>query len=59
MSLLFYGYGFGLWGEIGAAGSVLIATLIFATQVALSACWLHRFRQGPLEWLVRCALPKT
>ncbi len=58
MSLVFYGYGFALWGEIGAAGSVLIATLIFATQVALSAWWLRYFRLGPLEWLVRCSILK-
>lgn len=50
---LFYGYGFGLYGHISLTGGVLIALMIFAVQVAISAVWLHYFRFGPLEWLWR------
>ncbi len=50
---LFYGYGAGLWGEMGAAAIVPLAVVIFALQLALSAIWLQYFRMGPLEWLWR------
>lgn len=51
--LLFYGYGFGWYGQIDRWGQVQIALAIFAAQVALSPLWLQHFRYGPLEWLWR------
>lgn len=50
---LFYGYGFGLFGRFGAAGSTLIGFAIFASQVAVSGIWLRLFRFGPMEWIWR------
>lgn len=52
-STLFYGYGFGLWGQVGRAGQVLLVLVVFALQVAMSHWWLARFRFGPMEWLWR------
>ncbi|MGL6291584.1 MAG: DUF418 domain-containing protein [Silanimonas sp.] len=52
-SLVFYGYGLGLWGEIGRTGQVAIVLVVFAAQVAFSHWWLARFRYGPMEWLWR------
>ena len=52
-STLFYGYGFGLWGQIGRAGQVLVVLLVFALQVLASHGWLARYRFGPAEWLWR------
>jgi len=52
-TLLFYGYGFGLYGRIGAAGGILLTALIFALQIPFSMWWLKRFRFGPVEWLWR------
>lgn len=49
-SLVFYGYGLGLWGRMGYAGLVLLALLVFAVQVFASRWWLRRYRFGPLEW---------
>ncbi|NZA24882.1 DUF418 domain-containing protein [Luteimonas sp. SJ-92] len=54
-TLLFYGYGFALWGRIGHAGLVMLALAVFALQVAASHWWLARFRFGPVEWLWRWA----
>lgn len=53
LGLLFYGYGFGLTGRIGAAGGLAIAVAVYAAQAILSTFWLRRFRYGPLEWLWR------
>lgn len=53
-SLLFYGYGFGLWNRVGALGELLLAPLLFfGIQLPLSLWWLARFEQGPFEWLWR------
>ncbi|MFN0139312.1 MAG: DUF418 domain-containing protein [Pyrinomonadaceae bacterium] len=50
---LFYGYGFGLFGRFGAAGSTLIGIAIFGAQIAASGVWLRLFRYGPMEWIWR------
>lgn len=52
-ALLFYGYGFGLWGEVSRAGLWGIVALIWIAQLLWSPWWLKRFRFGPLEWLWR------
>lgn len=50
---LFNAYGFGLYGQVGAAAGTGIALVVFAAQVALSGLWLRHFRFGPAEWLWR------
>jgi len=50
---IFYGYGFGLYGQIGAFQGLLIAIAIFMAQIPLSRFWLSRFHYGPFEWVWR------
>lgn len=50
---LFYGYGAGLFGQVGAAAGILIAIAIYALQLLWSVWWLRHFRFGPAEWLWR------
>lgn len=50
---IFYGYGFGYFGSVGATSSTGLAVLIFALQIGMSHWWLKRFQYGPLEWLWR------
>ena len=50
---LFYGHGFGLFGEIERAGQFLIVLAIWLVQLAISPLWLRHFRFGPFEWLWR------
>ena len=52
-SLVFYGYGLGLAGEVGRAAQLALVAAVFALQVAFSHWWLARFHYGPLEWLWR------
>ncbi|WP_077919260.1 DUF418 domain-containing protein [Spirosoma sp. 209] len=52
-TLLFYGYGLGLIGEIGTAMVLLLTIPVFLAQVLFSQFWLSRFHYGPLEWLWR------
>lgn len=51
-TLLFYGYGLGLFG-MGTFAGMLIALTIWLVQVGFSTWWLKRFRFGPVEWLWR------
>jgi len=51
--LIFYGYGFGRFGTVGATGATLIALAIFLFQILLSSLWLKYFIYGPMEWIWR------
>jgi len=50
---VFFGYGFGFWGEVSRAAHIPLALAFFALQILLSRWWLDRFRFGPAEWLWR------
>ena len=52
-SAIFFGWGLGLFGKLGAAAALLIGVVVYVAQVIISAWWLGRFRYGPLEWLWR------
>jgi len=52
-TLLFHGYGLGLWGQLSRLDQVLVVLVVFALQVVVSRWWLARFRYGPMEWLWR------
>lgn len=53
LGFLFYGYGLGLMGHLGASAGLAISCAIYALQAWLSAKWLRTHRFGPLEWLWR------
>lgn len=48
---LCFGYGFGLYEYCGATMSAILGACIVAAQVIFSRWWLHRYKQGPFEWL--------
>lgn len=50
---LFYGYGFGLFGEIGPAVGLVLTVGIYVVQLFLSSLYLQRFRYGPAEFVWR------
>jgi uncharacterized protein len=50
---LFYGYGFGLFGQINRTGLAAIVLTIWVIQLWISPIWLKHFRFGPAEWLRR------
>jgi uncharacterized protein len=50
---IFYGYGLGQFGRLGAAPVLAMAVAIYALQFWLSRWWLRHYRFGPLEWLWR------
>ncbi|WMJ70002.1 DUF418 domain-containing protein [Stenotrophomonas sp. 24(2023)] len=52
-TLVFYGYGAGLFEQMPRAWQVVFALGLFGTQLLASRAWLRRFRFGPMEWLWR------
>ncbi len=50
---IFFGYGFGLIGDLPAFIAFLLIFPIFVIQIYLSEFWLTRFKYGPLEWVWR------
>ena len=52
-TLIFYGYGLGLYGEVSASFGLVVTVLIFLGQIRFSQGWLKRYRMGPVEWLWR------
>lgn len=53
MTTIFYGYGFGLFGDFGRAGLWLFVIGAWGVMLLWSKPWLKAFRYGPLEWLWR------
>ena len=52
-TILFFGIGFGLFGQVDRWIQVIIVLLIWILQLTWSKPWLEKFRFGPLEWLWR------
>ena len=50
---IFFGYGLGQFGRMGAAPALVLGIAVFMAQIALSRWWLRRYRFGPIEWLWR------
>lgn len=55
-TFLFYGWGLGWAGKVGAAGTVGISLAIFSVQIVIAQLWVRWFRLGPFEWLWRAAV---
>ena len=52
-TLLFYGYGLGLYGQISPTAGLILSIFIYIGQMRFSAYWLERYQFGPVEWLWR------
>lgn len=49
LSILFYKFGFGLYGKIDVQTGIVMAIIIFIVQVVFAELWLSKFKQGPIE----------
>lgn len=58
-SVFFYGWGFGLTGEVGVVGTLTIWAGICAALAGFAHLWLRGFAAGPLEgvWKQLSLLP--
>jgi len=53
LTSVFYGYGFGLYGDVPRLAQMLFVVAVIGLQLYVSPLWLERFRFGPAEWLWR------
>ncbi|GAK14345.1 DUF418 domain-containing protein [Geomicrobium sp. JCM 19039] len=51
--IIFHGYGFGLFNQVGSFAGVILSVSVFIIQIGLSTLYLKKFNQGPMEWLWR------
>jgi uncharacterized protein len=52
-TMIFYGYGLGLFGQVGAAWGIVLTVVIYLLLIPFSHWWMRRFLYGPAEWLWR------
>jgi uncharacterized protein len=53
-TFIFYGWGLGLWGQVGYALQLALAfAVFFLLQVPLSVWWFRHFSYGPMEYVWR------
>ena len=50
---IFYGYGFGLFGQLQRYQLQYVVAAIWIVLLIVAPIWLRHFRFGPLEWLWR------
>jgi uncharacterized protein len=50
---IFYGHGFGLFGQVERSWQILIVFCVWIFQLTVSPIWLRYFRFGPFEWIWR------
>jgi uncharacterized protein len=55
-SRIFFGFGAGQFGKMGAAAALVLGLAVYAVQAMLSMIWLRYYRYGPLEWLWRALM---
>ena len=53
MTTIFYGYGFGLYGQIPRIWQMAFVAAMLTFQLWFSPWWLERNRFGPAEWVWR------
>ena len=54
-TLVFFSYGLGLLGDIGAFLLLVLAVMLFGIQILFAQYWFRHFNYGPVEWLWRNA----
>ncbi len=52
-TLIFYGHGLGLFGQVERSVQILIVFAIWILIMIISPIWLKHYQYGPLEWLWR------
>jgi len=52
-TLIFYGHGLGLFGEVERVYQITIVAMVWIVQLYISPWWLGRYKFGPLEWAWR------
>ncbi|MCP1143793.1 DUF418 domain-containing protein [Lysinibacillus endophyticus] len=52
-TILFYNFGFSLYGQVDVQMGTVIAISIYVVQIIFAEIWFIKFRQGPLEMAIK------
>lgn len=52
-TMIFYGYGLGLFGKVNKLEGLILTFTIYIVQIIVSNLWFKKFEFGPVEWLWR------
>ena len=50
LTLVFYGYGLGLYGETDPTFALLLTFFVYLVQIKFSKWYFERYQFGPMEW---------
>ena len=53
LTTVFYGYGFGLYGQVSRFWQMAFVVIVIGLQMIVSPLWLKHYRFGPAEWVWR------
>ncbi|RLA30781.1 MAG: hypothetical protein DRR11_12490 [Gammaproteobacteria bacterium] len=53
LTTVFYGYGFGLYGQVSRFWQMAFVVVVIGLQMIVSPLWLKHYRFGPAEWFWR------
>ena len=53
LSVLFYNWGFGLYGHVDVELGIYISVAIILVQIGLAELWFMKFKQGPIETILK------
>jgi uncharacterized protein len=53
LTTVFYGYGFGLYGQVPRLWQMAFVVAVIGLQMIVSPLWLRHYRFGPAEWFWR------
>ena len=53
-SLIFFGHGLGLYGQVDRTFLMMTVIAIWTAQISFSLLWLKHYHYGPVEWIWRC-----
>ena len=53
LSVLFYNWGFGLYGQVDVELGIYICIAIILVQIGIAELWFMKFKQGPIEAIIK------
>ena len=53
LSVLFYNWGFGLYGQVDVELGIYISVAIILVQIGIAELWFMKFKQGPIESIMK------
>ena len=53
-TIIFYGFGLGLFGEVDRIGQLIVVFFIWWSLLVGCQWWMQKYKYGPVEWVWRC-----